>query len=223
VLSGLVVAAGILFITIVRGLIDLAFDGKFHIDWPLNLKLAGVFGLIWFVGVFAWGMIVGIRSQPVLDILDEDPEESTLLKKPLDGFVAMEFFWLILNRTYAVFIAPEGLYGWQVRGPVTNRDLNFFQPYQDMIDDPDFMRDLGSMQKLSRLRGGFFIDRYAISAIEVNDRPKWGMGGIPESGRIVLRLTSGKTREFILLGSVYPGTIRDKIALVPAAGVTSVR
>jgi hypothetical protein len=222
-MTALTIFFGSLFIIVVRGLIDFAFDGKFHIDWPLNLKLAGVFGSIWFIAVFAWGMIVGIRSQPVLDILDEDPEESALLKKPLNGFVAMEFFWLILNRTYIVFIAPEGLYGWQAHGPVTNRDLNFFQPYQNMVDNRDFMRDLASMQKLSRLRGGFFIDRAAISTIEVNDRPKWGMGGIPESGRIVLRLTSNKTREFILLGSVYPDTIRDKIILAPPEGVTSIR
>jgi hypothetical protein len=218
-LSALVIAGSILFITVVRGLIDLAFDGKFHIDWPLNLKFAGVFGLVWFIAIFAWGLIVSIRSQPVLDILDEDPEESELLKKPLNGFVAMEFFWLILNRTYVVIISYQGLYGWRACGPVTNRNLNFFQPYQDMVDDPDSMRDLGSMQKLSRLRGGFFIDRSAIATVEVNDRPKWGMGGIPEGGRIVLRLNSNKTREFILLGSVYPDSIRDKIVLAPAASV----
>jgi hypothetical protein len=222
-LSALIIAGCILFVSVFRGLLDLAFDGKSRVDWSIDLKLAGVFGLITFTGIFVWGLIVGIRSQPVLDILDEEPDESALLKKPLNGFVAMEYFWLILNRTYVVFIAVEGLYGWRACGPVTNRNLNYFQPYQDMIDDLDFMRDFGSMQELSRLRGGFFIERSAISAVEVNYRPKWGMGGIPESGRIVLRLTSGKTREFILLGSVYPDSVRDQIALVPAAVVTSVR
>jgi len=221
--SALLIAGSILFIAVVRGLIDLAFDGKFRIDWPLELKFAGVFGSIWFIAIFAWGQIVGIRSQPVLDILDKDPDESTLQREPLSGFVAMEFFWLILNRTFIVFIAPEGLYGWRACGPVTNADRSFFQPYQDMADDPDFMRDLDAIERLSRLRGGFFIERPAIAAIEVNDRPKWGMGGIPESGRVVLCLTSGKTREFILLGSVYPDTIRDRISLGSAPGVLSVR
>ena len=193
--------------------------GSCHIRWPLEPQARRVFGLTWFTGIFVWGLVVNIRSQPVLDILDEDPEESALLKKPLNGFVAMEFFWIILNRTYVVFIADEGLYGWRARGPVTNINLNFFQRFQEMVDDPNFMRDMGAIQKLSRLRGGFLIDRSAISSVEVNDRPKWATGGIPESGRIVVRLNSNKTREFILLGSVYPDGIRDKIVFAPDASV----
>jgi len=37
------------------------------------------------------------------------------------------------------------------------------------------------------------------------------MGGIPHSGRILVSLSSGKSREFILLGSVYNDGIRDKM------------
>jgi hypothetical protein len=219
----LYLSMSMLALSLVRWGIDLVFGDRHPFGWAFALKVSVTMGVIWAMVLSLWSFVSLTRAQPTLDILDEETPDSQLGKKALSGFVAMEYFWLILNRTFVVFIAPEGLYGWRTCGPVTNRNLNFFQPWQDLIDDPEFMRDLASMQKLSRLRGGFFIDRSAIASVEINERPKWGMGGIPESGRILLHLTSGKTREFILLGSIYPGTIRDNIVLAPPSGVTPLR
>ena len=34
----------------------------------------------------------------------------------------MEYYRLILNRTFVVFITPEGLYGWKAEGPASWRN-----------------------------------------------------------------------------------------------------
>jgi hypothetical protein len=180
--------------------------------------LAGRFGHL-VLCLFVWAWIAAARLQPVLEVLDEEPLPSQLSKSPLSGFVAMEYFWLILNRTYVVFIAPEGLYGWKVRGPVTNADRTFYEPYQEMLKDDEFMRDWQAIEKLSRLRGGFVIERMAIVSVEYNERQKWGMGGIPHSGRINVKLSDGKTREFILLGFAIGDELVNR--MVATLGVTA--
>jgi len=123
----------------------------------------------------------------------------------------MEYYALILNRTFLVFIAPEGLYGWKVSGPVTTAQPDYFLPYADLLKDPDMMRDRDAMNRLARLKGGFFIPRSGIAGAEVNYNPKWGMGPIQHSGRVILRMTSGNSREFILLGTVDPDAVQQNI------------
>jgi hypothetical protein len=128
----------------------------------------------------------------------------------------MEYYGLILNRTYVVFAVQDGLYGWKAKGPVSAGRPRFYEPYQEMLDDPELMRDRGAIQDLSKLSGGFFIRSEDISYVEVTDKRKWGMGSIPHSGRIRIGLTTGRSREFILLGSVSPEAIRDRILLASA-------
>ena len=170
---------------------------------------------------FALNLYRVLRSQKVYEVLAKEPSESELVKNPLTGFVAMEYYWGISNRTFLIFIAPEGLYGWQVCGPVTNANRNYFQPFQEMMDDDEFTRDQQAIEKLSRLKGGFFLQPSSISSVTANARSKWGMGRIPHSGRIHLRLTSGRSREFILLGNVDPESLRNRIATTLGVGVTS--
>jgi hypothetical protein len=205
--------------SLIRPLVDFLFGAKFRFDWVFALKFSLVVSAIWFCVFFVWAWIAAARLQPVLEVLDEEPLPSQLSKSPLSGFVAMEYFWLILNRTYVVFIAPEGLYGWKVRGPVTNADRTFYEPYQEMLKDDEFMRDWQAIEKLSRLRGGFFIERMAIVSVEYNERQKWGMGGIPHSGRINVKLSDGKTREFILLGFAIGDELVNR--MVATLGVTA--
>jgi hypothetical protein len=195
------------------------FGDKSSLDWALAIKICVASGAIWFTVFFTWNLVSLTLRKPLLDILDEETPESNLEKTPLSGFVAMEYFWLILNRTYVVFIAREGLYGWRAEGPRASSDPSYFEPYQEMVDDKDFMRDRRAIEKFSRLAGGFFLDRSTISSIQVIDRQKWGMGGIPHTGRIRVNLNTGKSREFILLGSVNPDGIRDKIATALRVGV----
>jgi hypothetical protein len=209
--------------SLIRPLVDLLFGDKFQLNWVLALKFSLIFSAIWFCIFFIWGWVAAARFQPVLDVLDEEPPPSQLSKSPLSGFVAMEYFWLILNRTFVVFIAPEGLFGWKARGPVTNLDRTFYEPFQEMLTDDEFMRDRQAIEKLSRLRGGFFIERSAIAAVAYNERQKWGMGGIPHSGRINVKLVDGKTREFILLGFAIGDELKDKIATTIGIAASTVQ
>jgi hypothetical protein len=74
------------------------------------------------------------------------------------------------------------------------------------------MHDVASVHKLARLKGGFYIPRSEITSVEAAHKQKWGMGGIPHSGRILVRQASGGQREFILVGSVDIDQIRRSIA-----------
>ncbi len=107
----------------------------------------------------------------------------------------------------------EGLYGWKAEGIVTASRPMYFQPYADMLEDPELMRDREAIRRLSQLKGGFFIPRSDVVAADVIYAHKWGMAGIPHSGRVRLRMASAKSREFILLGSVSVDSIQQRILM----------
>jgi hypothetical protein len=144
-----------------------------------------------------------------------------LLPTPLYGFVAMEFYWLILNRTFVVFAAPDGLYGWKAAGIVTNANRKYFEPLQEMLADSEFTRDLPSIRKLAHLGGGIFYPPPEIASITSDDRRQWGMGGIRHAGHLHVRLVSGTIRKLILLGEVDPDEVRDRIIATLGTGITS--
>jgi len=221
--TALIVFLCVLILSPVRQVIDFLSGEKFRFDWVLVLKVDLAFSLAWFCALFAWNLISAIRQQPALDILESEPLPSDLQNPPLTGFIAMEYFWGILNRTFLVFVAPEGLYGWRVAGVVTNANRTYYEPWEAMLTDDEFIRDRQAIEKLSRLRGGFFMERALITSIEADDRQKWGMGVILHSGRIHVILNTGRSREFILLGTQSPAAVRDGIVSSLAGGVPSLR
>jgi hypothetical protein len=87
----------------------------------------------------------------------------------------------------------------------------YFQSFSGMLEDPASMRNLEAVRQLSRLKGGFFIPRADITSADLSYKPEWGLGTIPHSGRITIRLASGGSREFILLGSVNAKAIQQSI------------
>jgi hypothetical protein len=52
-------------------------------------------------------------------------------------------------------------------------------------------------------RHSFFLPRTEIVDAEFDGTPKWGMGKIVHSGKLRLRLRSGRRRQFSLLGEAY--------------------
>lgn len=220
--SAFIVFLGVLIVSLVRPVIDLLSGEKLQFNWIPGLKFDLAFSSLWFCALFLWNLVSAIRQQPALDVLDDEPLQSDLRQPALAGFVAMEYFWGIFNRTFLVFIAPEGLYGWRVSGPVTNTNRTYYEPWEEMLKDNEFMRDRRAIQRLSRLHGGFFLGRAAIDRIEPDDRQKWGMGGILHSGRIHLFLKTGRSREFILLGVQFPEDVRDRVVSTLAGGVPSI-
>jgi hypothetical protein len=109
-------------------------------------------------------------------MVDHTTSGDDATKSDLAGFVAMEYFALILNRTFVVFIAPDGLYGWKAIGTIAAGAPLYFQEYAQMLEDPKLMHDLTAIRKLARLKGGFFIPRSEIASVEIVSKQKPGMG-----------------------------------------------
>ena len=117
------------------------------------------------------------------------------------GFVAMEYYWLILNRTFVVFVCPGGLYGWKALGIVSGGgDSRFYEPLASVLEDPEVMGDAETIKELAGKRGGFFIPQSNVASVEFVKKRKWGMAAIRHSGLLYVRLADGTSREFILLG-----------------------
>ncbi|HSY35455.1 MAG TPA: hypothetical protein VK814_06875 [Acidobacteriaceae bacterium] len=210
--SALITFSAVVAAQLAKALINDLFDGKWDkADWKFILAISGFAGGVVFIWVFVSAYVSMRAAAPADAILDREPGISTNPKEVMSGFVGMEYYGLILNRTYLVFAAPGGLYGWKVEGPVSNARPLFYEPYQKMLDDPELIRGRGAVEDLAKLKGGFFIPDLEIASVIASDKSKWGMGGIPHSGRIRVNLTNGKWREFILLGSVNPDAIQESI------------
>lgn len=207
--TAFVVAISTLAYTLVDVIINAVFDGNWDADWRLAFVLTAIFAGVWFVLFFSYAFHKLRVNEPVERILNET--QHSHLATPMLGFVAMEYYGLILNRTYVIFIAPDGLHGWKAEGSVDSSNPMFFAGFEQMLQDHDLMTNLDAVRNLGRLKGGFFIPGEQIASVEASYKPKWGMGNIPHSGRIRLRMASGKSREFILLGSVDVDGIQHSI------------
>jgi len=209
--SAFIIVTTILASALVSMVLNRLFGGSWRSNWRVVFELAGIFGLAWFFVQLLYSYFIFRASGPVEEILAQVAPHSEKDGAPLSGFVGLEYYALILNRTFVVFVAPEGLYGWKAEGIVTASQPLYFEPYADMLQDLELMRDRDAVRKLSNLKGGFFIPRSAIVSAEAVYKQKWGMGAIPHSGRIKVSLSSGKSREFVLLGSVDVNSIQQRI------------
>ncbi len=216
--SALVIAGTVLATAIIRLVLNGLFNRHWQAEWQVVFGLAAIFGLGWFVVTFVYTWIKLRANDPVEAILTREPSQDDMHKAPLSGFVAMEYYSLILNRTFVVFVAPEGLYGWKAEGVVTATQPMYFEPYAGMLQDPELIRDREAIRRLSNLKGGFFIPHSAIISVDVVYKQKWGMGPIPHSGRVRIGMASGRSREFILLGSVDAESIRQRILGATSGG-----
>src|ERR1700690_321957 len=127
------------------------------------------------------------------------------------GFVAMEYFALILNRSLLVFVTDEGLQGWKFSGPVTTSVPEFYKPAEGLLDDPEMTPGSAVFNDLMHGPDTFLIPFSAITSVDFAGRTKWGMGPIFHSGILSLGPTRGRKSEFVLLGRAYGDGIRDLI------------
>lgn len=207
----LIIFLAILAISLLRAPLNSTQAGQAHFEWIVAVRFSLFAAAVSFIPLFAWNLMRAARAQPALEILSKKISPSDRSMPPLWGFMAVEYCWMVMNRTYLVFIACEGIYGWQAQGPLDAASPTYFATYRKMLEDQDFMRNRTAIEKLSRLPGGFFLSRSEIASIEADDRQEWGMAKIPHTGRIHLHLVSGKKRELIVLGKVIPARIRTKI------------
>jgi hypothetical protein len=174
--AGLVMIATVLILRAV----SIGIRGRGVLNWKASLTLALIFGAVSFCILFVSTLNKLRHAAPVNAILTDAQPNAAKSGIPISGFVAMQYYALILNRTFVVFTLPEGIYGWKVAGIVAAGPgaSRYFEPYKQMLEDPSQMPSLEAIRKLSNLPGGFFISRSSIAGVEFNPKPKWGMGGI---------------------------------------------
>ena len=139
-------------------------------------------------------------------------------------FAAMEYYALILNRTYKVFMTDQMLVGVAVRGLVSNPPV----ATSSMSSQEFWVRtgaadryeriDLTSADLLRMHSANFRVRWSDIAQIEYRAGRKWGMGHVPHSGRLVLQLRAGRQRELILLGNQNGDALKKRLEhLIQAA------
>ena len=136
------------------------------------------------------------------------------------GFAAMEYYGGFLNRSYLVFVSPEGLYGIQFMGLLAStKEINYFKPALELLDDAFFRPGTAEFEKQRKQsRANFFIGANQVSKVTFDSSRKWGMGKIPHAGKLRILLTDGKRREFVLLGDAYGDGIQRQILEMSRAG-----
>lgn len=134
-------------------------------------------------------------------------------------FVAMEYYWLILNRSFNVFVTENDLFGIKILGPVMAlpqyandpkwQDPESFVPSHVVDKYRDVNLDSTSIRNVNR--SNFVISRSQIHSVSFDESTKWGMGSVPHSGKLYVKSSDGNNREFILLGNQKGFELRDKL------------
>jgi hypothetical protein len=135
-------------------------------------------------------------------------------------FVAMEYYWLVLNRTFLVLVTTEYLIGVQANGmvsvetahdPLLNIIIgslavkgNLTNPYS--YTKSKYLRkieneDLTGSGFLSQNKNNFRISRKEIKRVEYDASKKWGMAYYPHDGKVYVEMYDGNKRELIILGN----------------------
>ena len=147
-------------------------------------------------------------------------------------FVGMEYYFLVLNRTFLVVKTKEYLIGilgngvvsveggedilteyitskMAVKGDLENPYSYLKNNYLEKIHDLDLLD--GSIMKANKFN--FMIKLADIKDVKYNSRKKFGMGIYPHDGRVVIETNDRKKREFIILGSQSGQKIADWILI----------
>jgi hypothetical protein len=146
------------------------------------------------------------------------PNHSNVMKNADWSFVAMEYYALILNRTYIITIKDGALCGVVCRGltsiesgndPLAKIATRKLAVHGDLNDPKSYVNVERIRQPNS---ANFSIPLSDISLVEHDARKKWGMGYYPHDGRIFVRAV-GKKREFIILGNQSGKEIAERLRM----------
>lgn len=134
-------------------------------------------------------------------------------------FIAMEYYGLILNRTFLVLITEKELIGLKVNGivtveakggdPLTQKITNSLA-ITDNLENPysyaksTFLdrlseKDIYSTEILKDSSANFKIPLSEIIEVRYDKKKKWGMGPYPHDGKVYVK-TKKKKKEFIIMG-----------------------
>jgi hypothetical protein len=131
-------------------------------------------------------------------------------------FVAMEYYALILNRTYLVSVGQASITGKVCRGltavesgtSLTRYITRQLAVHGNLNDPSSYVSD----HQLSRQNNAdFSFSTNDIVSVSFNPNRKWGMGHYPHDGRVII-LTPEKRWEFIILGNQSGREIAGRIS-----------
>ncbi|MFP5043058.1 hypothetical protein [Parasediminibacterium sp. JCM 36343] len=147
-------------------------------------------------------------------------------------FVAMEYYYLILNRTFLVLKTKGYLIGIQgnglisveggkdiltrqitsnmaIKGDLTNPYSYLKNKFLEKIVDLDLLD--GSILNANKIN--FIIKTSDIKSAVYNSSKKFGMGPYPHDGRVTIETYDNKKREFIILGNQSGENIANFITI----------
>ena len=145
-------------------------------------------------------------------------------------FVAMEYYALILNRTFLVLQTKDFLIGLRVRGLVgiesnhdiitkwlsskyaIHGDINNYWSYvrpKLLLQYNDLNLTDGSILKIDK--ANFLVNRNDIKEINFDPSKKWGVGYYPHDGKVYITTSKFRNREFIILANQSGKQIAEDI------------
>jgi hypothetical protein len=144
-------------------------------------------------------------------------------------FVAIEYYALILNRTFMVLLTPTHLVGVKVNGPISaeggkdalTRAVTRAMAVQDVNNPYAYGRekylkavddlDLFGEEILQKSGGNFRLAYTDIASVQHDPRKKWGMGPYPHDGKIYVTTKAGQKKELIPVGKQEGAAIAQAI------------
>jgi hypothetical protein len=127
------------------------------------------------------------------------------MEQPAWSFVAMEYYALILNRTFLVTVTEGELKAVVCRGLTSSSGGTLLSELLttpiavrgDLNDPRAYVND----RRLRRTsRANFAMTLADVTSVRYDKRKKWGMGEYPHDGKVFVE-AGGNEREFIILGN----------------------
>lgn len=135
-------------------------------------------------------------------------------------FIAMEYYALVLNRTFLVLLHQGQMIGLKANGLISaqggNDPLTFAitsaMSINGELENPysyirgKFLNKLNGLDILGEdilntSNCNFRLATKDIMNVTHNPNKKWGMGPYPHDGRVIITTRDQKSREFIILGA----------------------
>lgn len=137
----------------------------------------------------------------------------------LVSFLAMEYYGLMMNRTFAISATKSMVCGAKMFGvvgsPRSGLGMYLWRDPRNFIDRKTQEKYRGvspeSAEFLSVNKDNFQINCADVVGIAFSGKKKLSMGGIPHSGTLTLETKGHKPREFILLGDQDGADIELKL------------
>jgi hypothetical protein len=125
------------------------------------------------------------------------------------SFLAMEYYAVILNRSFAVIVTKNTICGAKVFGavgsPRTAIGAYLWRDPRNFIGRKTLEKyhsvDPESSTFLTISKDNFQIPCSSVKGIGFTSRKKMSMGNVPHSGSLFVHLADGRKKELILLGN----------------------